>query len=96
LWIPLYADDIALISDDPEKLQDMVTALDSAFRRWGLLISVAKPKMLTVHVPMPGEEPVTVPVIFIGTQRIGHVDKFMYLGQVIASDGISQEKSTGG
>ncbi len=87
LWILLYADDIALMSDDPEELQDMVTALDSAFRRWGLLISVAKTKTLTVHVSMPGEGTVAVPVIFIGTQRIEHLDKFRYLGQVIASDG---------
>jgi hypothetical protein len=87
LWILLYADDIALMSDDPKKLQDIVTALDSAFRRWGLLISVAKTKTLTVHVPMPGEGPVAVPVIFIGTQRGELVDKFKHLGQVIASDG---------
>ncbi len=65
LWILLYADDIALLSDDPEKLRDMVTALDLAFRRWGLLISVGKTKTMTVHVPVPGQGPVVVPEIFI-------------------------------
>jgi hypothetical protein len=35
-WILLYADDIALLADDPEKQRDMATALDLAFRRWGL------------------------------------------------------------
>jgi hypothetical protein len=46
LWILLYADDIALdlMSDDPDQLRDMVTALDSAFQRWGFLISVGKTK----------------------------------------------------
>jgi hypothetical protein len=65
LWILLYVDDIALLSDDPGKLRDMVTALDLAFRRWGLLISVAKTKTMTVHVPMPRQGPVPVPEIFI-------------------------------
>jgi hypothetical protein len=87
LWILLYADDIALMSDDPDKLRDMVTALDSAFQRWGLLISVGKTKTLTVYIPRPGEGPVAVPVIFIGTQRVEHVKQFKYLGQIIASDG---------
>ena len=87
LWILLYADDIALMSDDPDKLRDMVTALDAAFQRWGLLISVGKTKTLTVYVPRPGEEPVAVPVIFIGTQQVEHVKQFKYLGQIIASDG---------
>jgi hypothetical protein len=36
---------------------------------------------------MPGEVPVAVPVIFIGTQRVVYVKQAKYLGQVIASDG---------
>jgi hypothetical protein len=86
LWILLYADDIALMSDDPDKLRDMVTALDSAFQRCGLLICVGKTKTLTVYIPRQGEGPVAVPVICIGTQRIEHVKQFKYLGQIIASD----------
>jgi hypothetical protein len=76
MWILLYADDIALMSDDPDKLRDLVTALDSACRRWGLLISVGKTKTLTVLIPRQGEGPVAVPVIFIGTQRVEHVKQF--------------------
>jgi hypothetical protein len=87
LWILLYADDIALLSDDPDKLQRMVTALHLAFQRWGLLISVGKTKSMTVYVPRPGEEPPPKPIIYIGDQRIEHVDKFKYLGQIISSDG---------
>jgi hypothetical protein len=87
LWILLYADDIALMSDDPDNLRDMVIALYPAFRRWGLLTSVGKTKTLTVYTPRPGEVPVQVPVIFIGTQRVEHVKQFKYLRQIIASDG---------
>jgi hypothetical protein len=87
LWILLYADDIALLSDDPEKSRDMVTALDLAFRRWGFLISVGKTKTMTVHVPMPRQGPVAVPEIFIDNQHVEHVQQFKYLGQILASDG---------
>ncbi len=87
LWILLYAHDVALVSEDPDKLRDMVTALDSAFQRWGLLISVGKTKTLMVCIPSPGEGPVAVQVIFIGTQRVEHVKPFKYLGQITASDG---------
>jgi hypothetical protein len=51
----------------------MVTALDLASRQWRLLISVAKTKTLTVHVPMPGMAPVAVPENFIDNQRVEHV-----------------------
>jgi hypothetical protein len=30
LWILLYADDVAVMSDDPDELRDMVTALELA------------------------------------------------------------------
>jgi hypothetical protein len=65
----------------------MVTALDLAFKRWGLLKSVAKTKTMMVHVPMPGEGPIAVPELFIDNQRVEHVQHFKYLGQIIASDG---------
>jgi hypothetical protein len=87
LWILLYADDIALMSDDADKLQRMVTALHLAFQRWGLLISVGKTKSMTIYVPRLGEEPPPKPIIYVGDQRIEHVNKFKYLGQIISSDG---------
>jgi hypothetical protein len=37
--------------------------------------------------PRPGEGPVAVTVIFIGTQRVEHMKQLKYLGQIIASDG---------
>jgi hypothetical protein len=70
LWILLCADDIALMSDDPEKLRDIVRALDSAFQRWRSLLSVGKTKTLTVCIPRPGEGPMALPLIFSGTQRV--------------------------
>jgi hypothetical protein len=87
-WILLYAGDIALLSDDPKKLRDMVTALDLAFRRGGLLINVGKTKTMTVHVPMPGQGLVSVPEIFIDNQHVEHVRQCGYSGQIIASEGL--------
>jgi hypothetical protein len=40
-----------------------------------------------VYIPRPGEGPVAVPVLFIGTQRVEHVKQFKYMGPIIASDG---------
>jgi hypothetical protein len=57
------------------------------FPTLGLLKGVGKTKTLTVHVPMPGEGPVAVPLIFNVTQLVEHVDKFKYLGQLIDSNG---------
>ncbi len=96
LWILLYADDIALLSDDPDKLRDMVTALDLAFRRWGLLISVAKTKTMTVHVPMPGQGPVPVPEIFIDNQRVEHVQQFSTWDRLLPQMAKSKGKSAEG
>jgi hypothetical protein len=76
-----------IMSDDADKLQRMVTALHLAFQRWGLLISIGKTKSMTVYVPRPGEELPPPLVIYIGNQRIEHVNKFKYLGQIISSDG---------
>jgi hypothetical protein len=42
---------------------------------------------MTVYVPRPGEEPPPKPIIYVGDQRIEHVNKFKYLGQIISSDG---------
>jgi hypothetical protein len=74
LWILLYADDIAHMSDDLDKMRDMVAALDLAFPAWGLLISIAKTKTTTVRVPMPGEGPVSVLAIFIDNKRVAYVE----------------------
>jgi hypothetical protein len=68
----MYADDIVLISDDPSKLQLMVSAIHAAFQRWGLMISVGKTKGKRIHAPLPGEDRAPLPVIFVGDPRINN------------------------
>jgi hypothetical protein len=50
-------------------------------------------KTLTVYIPRPGEGPIAVQIIFIGTQRVEHVKQFKYLGQIIDSPGRVTGKS---
>jgi hypothetical protein len=85
-----------ILSDDPEKFWDMVTALGLAFRRWGLLLSVAKTTTMTVHVPMPGQGLVAVPEVFTDNQHVEHVQKLKYLGQIYPQTLKSRGKSAEG
>jgi hypothetical protein len=96
LWILLYADDIALLSDDPDKLRDMVTALDLAFRRWGLLTSVAKTKTLTVHVPMTGQGPVPVPESSLTANVLSMCNKLSTWDRLLPQTAKSKGKSAEG
>ena len=42
LWILMYADDIALVTEDADILRVAVGLLDSTFTEWGLTVSTAK------------------------------------------------------
>jgi hypothetical protein len=72
----------------------MVTAIDAAFQRWGLMISVGKTKAMRIHGPLPGEERAPLPVVFVGDQRIETVRKFKYLGQIVSEDGQMKDEIT--
>ena len=63
----------------------MVTVLQIAFQRWGLLIRVEKTKSMTLHVPMPGEEPHTLLDLSSDNQRIEHVNKMKDLRVMVSS-----------
>lgn len=65
----------------------MVTVLQIAFQRWGLLIRVEKTKSMTLHVPMPGEEPHTLLDLSSDNQRIEHVNKMKDLRVMVSSGG---------
>jgi hypothetical protein len=50
----IYADDIALITDNEAALQEAVIMVDEAFRKWALIISKKKSKI--VHMQIRGRE----------------------------------------
>jgi hypothetical protein len=77
---------VAISGGPVHTLEQFVSAPLFSFP-WSLLITVGKTKTLTVYTPRPGEGPVAVPIIFIGTQRVKHGEQFKYLGQVIYSHG---------
>jgi hypothetical protein len=83
VWILLYADDIALVANSARDLQLMLTILDSAFKRWGLLISVDKTKAMCFS-----KTPSSTPPLKLGNQCIQFVQQFKYLGQIISSNGL--------
>lgn len=44
----LYADNLTLVADSWGDLQNIVNAIDTAFKRWGMSISATKSEILTV------------------------------------------------
>jgi hypothetical protein len=88
VWILLYADDIALMAEDLADLQFMLTELDAAFKRWGLLINVQKTKVMSIEATGQTR------VLQIAGQAIENVATFKYLGQHFSSNGSIRSELT--
>jgi hypothetical protein len=72
-----FADDIALISNDLEKLQDLLNEVHEESEKYGLNINFEKTKILTnIKTPMK--------FLKIKDNHIEIVEKFKYLGQEIS------------
>ena len=61
---------------------DLNTILDSAFQRWGLLISVDKTKAMCFS-----KTPCNSPPLKHGDQYVQLVKQFKYWGQILSSNG---------
>ena len=79
----LYADDTALISDCPVKLQKLVDELCSLEKVFKLEINVKKTKCMKVSFPGADSTPLN---IFVKGQKIEEVFKFKYLGINLVPD----------
>ena len=77
----LYADDLALVAEQRQDLQRMLTVVDLVCKKWGIAISVEKSKVLVVI----GED--VNAAIQLNNQSLEEVESFTYLGSSIDRSG---------
>ena len=76
----LYADDIAVLSNDLDELSEILRIYDKTFTRFGLKIATDKTETMAFNVP---EEIKSLPSLFsLGGVPINNVRKFKYLGHM--------------
>ena len=76
--------DIALITDSEAALQEAVFVVDESFRKWGLIISVKKSKVLHMQIRgIQSDDPLTITLR--GTE-IENVHSFKYLGSIYSAN----------
>ena len=78
-----YADDTALIADDPQKLQEIVNKVKAESSRAGLDMNVKKTKTMVIS-RRPGEKKLEITVDGVILEM---VDIFKYLGTLIKDNG---------
>ena len=76
-----FADDIALLATDREKLKEMTTSLEKTAEKVGLRISSEKSKIMEI-----GNQTNKMPIM-VNNQEIEETTKFPYLGSIITHDG---------
>lgn len=79
-----FADDIALLSHSHQQMQDKSELLEKTAAGLGLKINGPKTKVMRINTK--NTDPIT-----IGDQTLEDVDKFTYLGSVIAVDGGTED-----
>ena len=83
-----YADDIALVSEDPVSLQTFLSNLDECSRLFGMRFAPSKCKLMLQDWVS------TTHSLTISGETLEVVDKFVYLGSCLTNDGrISEEVS---
>ena len=82
----MYADDIALVTEDVDNLRVAADLLDSTFTQWGLTVSTAKTKLLVVGSSRDADDQAANLNITLRGVRLEAVSKFKYLGSMITSD----------
>ena len=80
--ILMYADDIALLSDNAESLAVAIQKVDQIMKQWGMLLGVKKCKVLVVSK----SDDVPQPVIVLDGEQLEVVKKFQYLGSMFTHD----------
>ena len=82
VYILLYADDMALLSESLSQLQSMVEIVHNQFQDWGLALNFDKTKVMQV-----GKSPRPSWDFFVSGRKIELVDSFKYLGQIFTHNG---------
>ena len=78
-----YADDTALIANSEEGLQMIVDEVNERSKSLGLYMNVTKTKVMLMHKK---EEDKKV-TILVGGKELKQVKSYLYLGQMVTSDG---------
>ena len=88
----LYADDIALVARSEADLRRMLITLEAGLREWGLHMSIAKTKIMTIgkdeHISALNASYDADPLILRG-EPVKRVPSFTYLGSILQLDGTS-------
>lgn len=84
IWILMYADDIALVTEDADSLRVALDLPDSTFSEWGLTVCSAKTKLLVVG--RDADAQAAHLNITLRSDRLEVVFKFKYLGSMTTSD----------
>ena len=82
-----YADDTVLLAETEEDLQELVTIIEVHSKKFGLSMNVKKTKAMVIS---KNESPKVS--IQVNDKIIEQVDQFTYLGQLITTDGRSEEE----
>ncbi|XP_060810060.1 uncharacterized protein LOC132904162 [Amyelois transitella] len=85
-WNLLYADDVALISNNKQEVQDSLEQWRSALESSGLRISRTKTEYMVCNFSLD-KSSTTHTELKLDGEILPRVNKFKYLGSVIAEDG---------
>ncbi|XP_055918308.1 uncharacterized protein LOC129950390 [Eupeodes corollae] len=78
----LYADDLVILSENPQNLQLMINRLVSFCEKWGLIINTDKSKVMVFSRNNRGN-PTQNYNWFLGTNRLDVVREYTYLGVML-------------
>lgn len=82
----LYADDAALTASSSRDLQEMLNRFCHSASLFGLQVNTDKTEVLVQPPTMP---PQVMPVLSVGNVELKTVERFVYLGSAVTSDGSS-------
>ena len=79
LTIPIlmYADDVAIISDNKDQLQTMLNLVDTWCKQWGMNVNMSKTKV--IHFRKKGSDRCEQ-IFKLGERNIDYISEYKYLG----------------
>ena len=85
----LFADDAAIVCDNPSNLQEIMHCLAQSISEWGLTLSTGKTKVL--YQSAPGDQSESLSFV-VSNNTLENVTKFQYLGSVLSYDNTMDEE----
>ena len=82
-----YADDTVLLAENEDDLQNLVSTIEIQSEKFGLLMNVKKTKAMVIS-----KNEAAKVTIKVNDKIIEQVDQFTYLGQLITTDGRSEQE----